>query len=59
LPVAVLGLVDGEPLIYVLVVARDDELGVIEEMVDDTSISPGAILVKQSERCVPMEELLL
>ena len=56
LPVAVLWLVDGEPLVNVGVITLDDEFGVVEEVVDDPAVGPGTILGEQCEGCVPMEE---
>ena len=40
------------------VVARDYKFSVVEEVVDDTSVGPRAVFSEQSERCVPVEELL-
>ena len=58
LPVAVLRLVDGKPFVDVGVVAGDDKFGVIEEVVHDAAVGPGAVFGEEGERCVPMEELL-
>lgn len=57
LPVAVLGLVDGEPFVYVSIIARDDEFGIVEEVINYAAVGPSTVLGEQSERCVPMEEL--
>lgn len=49
----------GTYFVHVLVVPRDDEFGVVEEMIDDASVGPGAVLGKEGKRCVPVEELEL
>ena len=58
LPVAVLRLVDGEPFVDVGVVARDDKFGIVEEVVHDAAVGPGAIFGEEGEGCVPVEKLL-
>ena len=57
LPVTVLGLVNGEPFVYVGIVAGDDEFGIVKEVVNDAAVGPGAVLSEESERCIPVEEL--
>jgi hypothetical protein len=57
LPVAVLGLIDGEPFVDVGVIACDDEFGVRKEVIDNAAVGPGAIFSEESEGSVPVEEL--
>lgn len=49
LPVAVLGFVEGVPDWNVLVVTTDHERCVVEEVVHDSGICPGAVRVEESE----------
>jgi hypothetical protein len=49
LPVAVLGFVEGVPDWNVLVVTSDHERCVVEEVVHDSGICPGAVRVEESE----------
>lgn len=44
-------------LVDVLVVPCDDELGVVEEVVDDAAVGPCAVFGEECERGVPVEEL--
>jgi hypothetical protein len=49
LPVTILGFVDRKPFVDVGVVTRDDEFGVLEKVLDDAAVGPGAVLVEQGE----------
>lgn len=55
-PVAVLWLVDREPLVDILIIPRNDEFGVVKEVVNDPTIRPSSVLVEERERCIPVEE---
>lgn len=48
--------VDSEPLVYVRVVTRNNELGILEEVVDNAAIRPRSILIEQRKWCIPMEQ---
>lgn len=52
LPVAILWLVEGVPDGYVFVVAADDECRVVEVVVYNSRIGPGAVGVEKCEGCV-------
>lgn len=47
LPVAVLRLVDGKPMLDILVVPLDDESGIVEVIIDDLPITPPTIFIEQ------------
>lgn len=49
-------LIDGEPFIYIRIVARDYEFRIIEEVVYDSAVGPGAVFVEEGERGIPVEE---
>jgi hypothetical protein len=50
LPVTVLRFVDGEPVLYEMVISLDDIGSVVEEIIDYLSIGPSAISVERIQR---------
>ena len=48
--------VDTDPNWHILVIAGDDQLGVVEEVLDNLLRGPPVVGVHESKRSVPMEQ---
>lgn len=55
-PVAVLRLVDREPMSNIFIVALNDECSIVEVVIYYLTVCPTAVLIEQSKRGIPMEE---